>query len=475
MNSRLRRAVAPIGVLLVAAACSSDSDNNVHDLLVADSPVVDQGIGGEGIGPGTLSIEVVLVEGRPAGYPRTWEVDTSSEKPGAGATVAVDLPNGQRVEKTADASGKVELSDVDWSSGTAAVTAYVKGHQLTTLFGIRQADGPQTLYLLGPKPPQTAKVTVTPKNAAAGVNWFGAFASSQGWSCEGAVGAKALDVEQGKPFTVLGLHGTWPSAMTRELLVQNMAWAKVDQPGVTQPTSIDVDFASKLTPTQIKGTILLPTTGLVGTASRPRFWTRQRGNSIGLGLPTKTTMKSASEFTYDAEVVKLVDETGVYTDYYAEVGEDWYGSYITVEGYPKDGATVGPNFVPVPELQAPASFTTPAKWSSTIRWKAVADVVPVVEISKIAALPCLAIGSPVATGLPWVLVGTKGASELTLPQPPSTVTASDMPEIFSGAQARVCFAADLDDKTRSWPSWAGGPTRSWSRWANGRTFKLEAP
>ena len=464
---RLRLLLVVIVVLLAPLACSSESgsaDAGRHDLLAVDAPLPDLVPDGPTLGP--LSIRVVLVDGVLAGYPRGWEVeDASAGTPGAGATVAVDLPGGQRVEKTADADGKVELEDVEWSRGSAAVTAHVAGYQLVTHFGIRQADGPQTLYLVRPAPPQTVKLTIGVKNMDPDAKYLGAAASIHSWSCEGAAGAKALDVEQGKPFTVLGLQATWPPLMlTRELLMQHVGWAKLEQPALTQAASVELDFASKLTPTQVKGTIVLQSTGLVQTASRPRYWIRQRGSGLVLGIATKTTLTSGSQFAFEGEHVQVGSAEGVYTTYYAEVGNNWLGSYVSVDGYPKEGATVQVSFLPLPELQAPTDKSTPMKWSSAIRWKAEPDAVPVLQIKSIAGSECLALDDPNAKAQPWLLIGAKGSSELVLPKLPTSVSTQAMPELFANPHCYVSFAADLDAKTLVW-----------ARWSNGPMFNLEAP
>lgn len=465
---RLHLSLVAIAAFLGVVACSSDSssaDAGRADLLAVDAPLADLGPDGPVSGP--LSIRVVLLDGVLAGYPRGWEVaDTSAGTPGAGATVAVDLPGGQRVEKTADANGEVELEGVEWSKGTATVTAHVTGYQLVTHFGIRQADGPQTLHLVRPAPPQTVKVTVGVKNMDPDAKYLGAAASTHSWSCEGAAGAKVLDVEQGKPFTVLGLQATWPPLMlTRELLMQHVAWAKVEQPALTQAASAELDFASKLTPTRVKGTIELQSKGLVQTASRPRYWIRQRGSGLVLGIATRTTLTSGSQFAFEGEHVQVGSTAGVYTTYYAEVGNNWLGSYVSFDGYPKEGATVKVSFLPLPELVAPTDKTTPMKWSSPVRWKAEPDATPVLQVtSVVTGGSCLALDAADALALPWLLIGTRGSSELALPRLPSSVTAQAMPELFAKPQCYVSFAADLDAKTLVW-----------ARWSNGPTFYLEAP
>jgi hypothetical protein len=440
-------------LLFGLTACSS-TDNVVPDAAPDMKPAEagehrppDQGA------PGTLAVTVLQAEGFWA-WAGHWVGDAT--KPLAGAAVAADLPGGKRVELTTDASGKVLFQDVAWSAGTAAVTAYAKGSPMHSLTGITKADGAQTLVLPLSKPPTTVTLNGAAKNLEAGGNYIGVGASVYSDRVEGALPTYALQVEAGKPFSLYGLQEKWEPWTSRELNVSVLGWTKADHPGSTAPITLDLDFASKLTPVSVKGTFSLPTSAqsVVGTASRPRFWINQGYAGLIVGVCYKTTLQASGEFSFEGEYLKLPDATGVQTLYFAEVGDQWHGSYLARDGYPAEGAKVGSNFLDVPTRVQPKDGKTPLMPDQPMEWKN----------PEPTAIPVLRVMD--ANTILWTVQAKPGTTSLTLPQPPSTAVSDKL--LPDTVTARV----QLWDK-------AGGPSLACvrfldgSRVANGSPFKIQ--
>jgi hypothetical protein len=57
-----------------------------------------------------------------------------------GATVALDAPDGRRIEQTTGADGRTTFEDLDWTMGPAAVTAYSPGLLLVSRVGLTGAE-----------------------------------------------------------------------------------------------------------------------------------------------------------------------------------------------------------------------------------------------------------------------------------------------------------------------------------------------
>jgi hypothetical protein len=426
-------------VLLSAAACGSAgngaTDSGPPDTQTPADGAVDLARPDQST-LGSLAVKVLQVDG--VSLPMGFSPDETTLKPVAGATVAADLPGGSRVELTTGTDGAVTFKDVDWSSGTAAVTAYAAGYPLVTTTGIVEVDGEQTLTLPRVAPPATIKVSGTVQNMDPSANYLAVGASTYSWSFEGsgltAPTSFELEVEAGKPFTLLANHKKWEPWTSRETHSTCFGWIKAEHPGSTQPVTVDLDFATNnVTPIKVTGTFTMPATGVVGTASRPRFWVRTRHNSLILGSCTNTTEQGNNELSYEGEYIKLAEEKDVFTTYYAEVGTNWHGSYIVEPGYPKDGAKVGADFLEVPQLTQPAIVDKPAPRSSAIVWKA----------PDPAAIPILYLGNTTKGTSAWTVRCKPGTAQLVLPELPSTAKASEVLGT-DPMTARVAFRADPD-------------------------------
>jgi hypothetical protein len=318
---------------------------------------------------------------------------------------------------------------------------------MRSLVGITETDGEQTLYLLKDKaPPQTVAVTGVASNYDPNMTNFGVGATSWGTSFEmGASMSYTVNVEAGKPFSLYGFHLKFGST-GQEVDCVCYGWAKADHAGSTQPVTLNLDLAQALTPEKVTGTMTLPTGGLVATASLPRWWVRQKEKSVILGIATKTTKKPNGEFDYEGEYIKPTDTTGVLTTYLAQVGmTDWFGSYIEVEGFPQAGAKVGP-FLDVPELTKPASVTAPLRRNGTIEWKnPEPTAVPLIMIQKGKWKPYA-----------WIVEGKPGMTTITLPDLPTTASATDVLGTDASVPAKVVLCGDRDVAKQWCPKHADG-------------------
>jgi hypothetical protein len=379
--------------------------------------------------------------------PHGFEADVKTKRPAEGATVAADLPDGTRVEQTTEVDGTVRFEDVGWSHGTASVTAYLKGYRMVTHLGVKESDGKQTLVLVGAETASTTTVRARLRNAPPTANYFALGASTPSWSIEGSWFRAFTEtgVEQGRPFTAIGMVAEWFERAGQTLQMGDAAWVLIEHEGSTEPIDIELDFGgSVLTEVRAAGTVWAPSQGPAKEAP-PRGWIRARGGSLLLGLCASSAQSQPAdptEFSFSWRYVEPIDPTRVFTTYSAVVaGSDWVGSFVEVPGYPQDGFELDA-FLPAPEL------ITPSNASEAISWKAANDP---------DAIPTLVIGDPNRSPPPgtlpilrawsWILKGKPGMTTATLPTLPSTAQIS---EIYGAlpAPVRLFFMADCDETTQ---------------------------
>jgi hypothetical protein len=183
--------------------------------------------------------------------------------PAAGARIAIDLPDGRRVERVADAEGAVEL-DVDWSRGpTATVTAALPQHVLTTRV-IDEGTGGTVVKLalarIEPDPVDMVTVSGSMSNPMPG-NYHPDVLADVGWRPMSVAGYTwSIQVERGVPFHLIAWQGRWIATSPREGIQEFPRIAVLEHAAAGEDVSgIDIDLlANAVTMQTATARLILP-------------------------------------------------------------------------------------------------------------------------------------------------------------------------------------------------------------------------
>jgi hypothetical protein len=364
-------------------------------------------------GTGTLSVLVVS---------SAWPSDT--ETPVAGATVALDAPGGGRSELTTDATGHVNFTGLDWSAGTAAVTACNADMGLASRVGVVEADGEVKLEVFAMEYPPADFVEITGNslNMISEANDLGVTATVPSESLSDTGPAWTMHIQPGVAFTLVGLesHQLEPPVSHRGIKQFFDQWTVVEHAAVTAATAIDLDFDSTATPTPttVTGSFTGPTRSdsPLRNSGTGYFYVTSRGSQFTVTLGWPSTIDVNVDWTgynYDGEYVQVPGVTDPMTVYIIATSNGVRSTAI-VEGWPTDGAhDLG--FIDLPTVTAPASFSTTHPMHSPIEWTAY-------DTDLECSVSVLRDGTSV-----WSIRGPTDATSITIPAAPSTV---DLPTLL---------------------------------------------
>jgi hypothetical protein len=406
----------------------TDSDVEAEAEAEAEADLDADAGGDEGGGTGSLR---VLVLGTPL-----W-TDVAEWPPINGAAVALDLPGGGRTEATTDSTGRVEFTGLDWTAGTADVTAWDEGYGLASIVGLDGTDAEVTLVLPNPNDPRADMVDLT-------VNFVNTSPDAQG------CGAGGIDIEWLTDFVppdysvVLSVQ----RGRTFDLAAANFSWTALPT-GFDQPwesillreagpfdadATIEVDFATAAAVTSVNGSFGLPartesplrTAGMWGgvlpslTPNPGRHFLPAYDMPVGWAShaerPTGgNTMEYAMSWVAPPGVTSPVSE-------YALVDNSSEGGHLSaalVDGFPVEGAQAF-TLLDGPDITNPSSLTTPHPLhGEPFAW----------ELIDTGVTPTLYIRSPsaaVAETILWWITAQTDATTLTVPQPPSGVDVAEV-------------------------------------------------
>jgi hypothetical protein len=169
-----------------------------------------------------------------------------------------------------------------------------------------------------------------------------------------------IDVPPGQPFSLLGLEFTVCASACPRCICQTFAhWTRQDHGAIDADTTLDLDFAETLAPTQTTGTIVLPDDpeSRMYTTAYPYVIVNSLGGAIqhGFSLSVAPSEDNAS-FSYLAEHVVWDGAADVTTRYYLIDTVGYARSYLDVAGYPQEGATVS-GFLDVPSFSSPPGLS----------------------------------------------------------------------------------------------------------------------
>jgi hypothetical protein len=390
-----------------------------------DPDAQDDGGEDEHVGTGSLTVTVMGLT--------YW---TQELEPIAGADVALDLPGGGRTEDVTASDGTVTFEGIDWSAGTASVTAYKEGRGLGSYVGLTGCgDEELTLGLSGMDPGETVMVTATFENMTSVSNYsevlgldINTFAQHTGSSLRFTAPA---DME----FTVIAHeYGFTQLPDVRGFDQPFYAWIFADLGPYSADGTVTFDLASSPLESQtVQGSFPVPTRdGSVLASEHPTayLWVMQRVEILPfdeilftgfVGVPSHVEFSTDGRTVqYDAEWVTWPEAVAPGTRYNLDIAESWGGGFSSVfcQGYPTAGAQTFA-FLDVPVLVVPADRFTPIPIHDQIEW----------EVFDAGTFPKLFIEYDSPAGYEyerWIVTGPEGATTLTVPDPPSTVNESEV-------------------------------------------------
>jgi hypothetical protein len=419
-----------IGLFVLAAGllagCGGSGENQVLPQEDAAVPQTDAAVPDD-VGPPPLAVTVFAGDPYVAGGGTT---------PLSGATVAADLPSGERRELTTDGDGRAIFDEVDWAQGTATLTAWAADRRLVSVIGLAQSDGAQKVWLFPLGDPARVQVRGTVTNADDPANAL-FVSSSVDTPTSHTLHAVSfwLNVRTGVPFSLIGFEHVLEETTVRD-------WTRVDHEAVTANASgLVMDFSQKLTPVVVHGTVMLPTNPdsvfLDPVSPVITVSTLESAQGVILGLATQMDLNGdATGVDYTGESVPFEGATIVTT--YAlnsKVGMDVQHprlAEIRVPGHPEDGAVIS-GFLDELHVTAPASLAVAVPLSTPFGW-----TTP--DVTTETVLTLFNDEVPV-----WTVRSRPGVSGFTVPEPPSGTSAADLLGV-SRPSGQFSVVADFDPK-----------------------------
>ena len=301
--------------------------------------------------------------------------------PLADALVALDAPDGRRIERTTDAGGRATFDGLDWTMGPAAVTAWRDGFALASRLGVTAADGEVALDLPRPRDYRprfgvlhgwAANMTddrhILVVSATVPDSTF--FYTGPEWW---------IELLPWTPFTLVAAEvdfASLPGPRSHGWTV--FAWLLDERPGTTGWTEVGLDFSRPAAAAAAHGAFALPT-----RRDSPLYRDAEGGvwvtsvasaQTACLGLDSRIELlPDAGGFDYDVQFVTPDDVTDPLTIFY--LGVSWlvgdpqaeYAS-VRVAGYPVDGPLPVP-FLDAPRILVPAAPAAGHPLHAPLEWE----------------------------------------------------------------------------------------------------------
>jgi len=435
-------------VLALALAGYACSSNDATPAPPPDASAPDTGAPEAGDDAGEPQTPVPL---KVTVYERTWpDFAAVTTKPLANALVLADLPDGTRKEATTDASGTVTFPDVDFTKGTASVTAYRVKSPLVSRVGITRDTAANQRLWVRAIPPEMINVLGTVKNFDPRSAYIVVESPHSNTRYQNVVGPSSssfiIQVPKGKPVTLISSTFANKVATTdagpvngREEDSVYYGWVRKDLPASDNDIGdVELDFSQTLTPQTTHGTIRMSSkrTSALFTDAEPYFQVSRIGNLGFFGAPTRTII-SADGFSssFEGPYVKVDGLDKVGTEYQLQLGPGF--SFVRFSGYPLDGADVA-GFIEEPQMVQPPDPTTPGKITDPIVWRTLDPAARGTVLLDRAGV-----------GIVCELTSVSSAPIVTVPAPPSTL---DRKATFGTTplQAFIQLGVDCDPPEDPW-------------------------
>jgi hypothetical protein len=354
-----------------------------------------------------------------------------------GATVAVDLPSGSRIELVSDSAGKVTVPAAGFEEDTITFVAHKQGYAVwsweTT---VKDATAYPWLLLYSLSDPELVTVSGTAIGMTSAAHQLMVNASTSFDTSQKPGASFDVDVPPGQPFSLLGLEFTGCAQACPRCTCQTFSqWTRLDHEAIDTDATVDIDFATTLEPKQTTGTIVLPDDpeSRMYTTAHPYVVVNSFEGAIqhGFSLSTELSEDNAS-FSYLAEHVAWDGAPDVTTTYYLIDNAGYGRSYLSVEGYPQDGATVS-GFLDIPAISSPLG-----------RSMGLLDAFEWTPLETTDARMMLIRNGRVV----WTATVTD-ASRLQLPPPPTSVDVLDLLGT-EALDAYFCLLAQTDETDKDY-------------------------
>jgi hypothetical protein len=316
----------------------------------------------DGGGDGTLTVRVITEFCPPDEY-----------GPLAGAAVALDAPGGGMTEAATDADGRVTFSTLDWSAGTAAVTAHAAGFMVASRVDITESEGEVVLVCNvegGATPADWLVVSGDATGMLDASHGLGVTTTVGHWVWDGTGPSWRLPVPPETPFTLVAQEQHPDGAAARSI----DQWTMLEVPALDAATTLMLDFATTLTPIPVVNSVTVPSRADSPLRSSVTAYWWATSIDSGLGLTNgqeETTVRSTDGNTWNLEgeyvVVPGVEQP--VTLYML-----WDGrargvrAYVVVDGYPMDGPQDF-RFLDVPRMISPPDAVERHPLHDPIEWE----------------------------------------------------------------------------------------------------------
>jgi hypothetical protein len=452
--------LAVVVLCLAAATAGCSDDNSVDPITTATGTGTGTGgTGGAGGAVGeSLEIQVLTMGAR----------DMTQQAPAVGAVVSFDMPGGERVEQTTGSDGRVSFENIDWSLEPAgAVTGYLEGHILASALGltpetvlsyIDQGGGEMLELWLQEVAPEQIDVSGTATNMNDQAHRLLVSTTSSGTVHDAPGPDWSVQADPGQPFTVVGVEYAQDTSQVvspRGRAFEVFGWGYLEHAAVSSATTgVTLDMSQSLTPTSVSGSFAIPQHG-AGTFFDAAVGLA-RSSSLGsdgtafLGLATLTDVApDGVSFEYDLEYVEPAGDENPYTFYMMFRGAQT--SALIVPGAPTAGAQPGT----MPEPITIAVARRPLHDTFTWQLNEVDQADPDLTLNAW-------IQNQATSQIVWVVAMPPGATEMTLPELPSTAVADDV--LGTGPLQTAINQCAAEN--------SGAYEYQCSRWATGSTLTL---
>ena len=314
---------------------------------------------------------------------KVWQGSDSNNSgvPAAGAAVALDKPDGERIEATTDELGEARFTEYSWDgSGTATVTVCLVGYAVSTEAGLELSDLQQAADegealehgLVAIEADPLVEIGGVALNMLDTQHYMTISTSILGGYHQARGPSWSLTVEPNLPFSIVGLEwGSAPDSTVGPRGYNNVyyAWSLVEHEGISAETSTDIDMSQTATPQTYSGTIPIPSDGTTDFFSTAGAWGQvgafDSGMSAYLGGVTLIDISADdSAIEYEGEYVTVQSLERPYVHFGLTTAT--HGSYILAAGYP-DTADLALDFIEPPTVVSPSDGNA-APMNAVIEW-----------------------------------------------------------------------------------------------------------
>lgn len=308
-----------------------------------------------------------------------------------GVAVAADLTDGTRIERVSDEDGVV-IFELDVSV-LAGLIAHRDGSTFAAMTPAAvedalAADLPVTLTVVPVTPTvgvpndDTANVQGAFSNRAADARAVASTTAARG-IVDNAPGSDtfSLAVPKGQAFTLVGAQYTPIANDTRTFEEEHYGWTLIEHEGITQDTTIDIDYALSIEPLIVAGSIPVPANERLRTEAWLNVMTLAGARTEHVGTPpgnaivgfasTSAPLPGDTGYGFTADYVS-VPGVNVFTLFFLQLpvvnGNEWL-VYAYADGPPQEEneiAFLTPPHRTVPERGRRAGPSEP--WEGPISW-----------------------------------------------------------------------------------------------------------